>query len=75
MSVAPPPKYATRRGTRYPAGATPGPEGVNFSIFSRHATRAELLLYAQGDSPSPFQVIALDPEENRTFLVLSLIHI
>jgi len=29
----------------------------------------ELLLYAQGDSPEPFQVIALDPEENRTFLV------
>jgi glycogen operon protein len=42
---------------------------VNFSIFSRHATRAELLLYAQGDSPTPFQVIALDPDENRTFLV------
>jgi len=69
VSAAPPPKYATRRGTRYPTGATPGPEGVNFSIFSRHAARAELLLYAQGDSPTPFQVIDLDPEENRTFLV------
>ncbi len=34
---------------------------------ARHATRVELLLYAQADSPEPFQVIALDPEQNRSF--------
>jgi glycogen operon protein len=43
------------------------PDGVNFCVFSRHATRVELLLYAGADSPEPFQVIALAPEENRTF--------
>ncbi len=43
------------------------PDGVNFCVFSRHATRVELLLYAEADSPEPFQVIALAPEENRTF--------
>ena len=43
------------------------PDGVNFCVFSRHATRVELLLYAEPDSPEPFQVIALAPEENRTF--------
>jgi glycogen operon protein len=43
------------------------PDGVNFCIFSRHATRVELLLYAEPDSPEPFQAIALTPEENRSF--------
>ncbi|MFC0692730.1 glycogen debranching protein GlgX [Paraburkholderia humisilvae] len=43
------------------------PEGVNFSVFCRHATRAELLLYAAPDSAEPFQVITLAPEVNRTF--------
>jgi len=69
MNNSPPGKYATRPGVRYPTGATHSLEGVNFSVFSRHATGVELLLYAQGDSPEPFQVITLDPEENRTFLV------
>ena len=40
---------------------------MNFCIFSRNATRVELLLYAQPNSPEPFQVIALTPEDNRTF--------
>jgi len=69
MSPSPLPKYATRPGSRFPIGATLGPEGVNFSVFGRHARHVELLLYAKGDSPEPLQVIALDPEENRTFLV------
>ena len=60
-------EYVTRPGTRFPAGATALPEGVNFCVFSRHATRMELLLYAAADSPQPFQVIALSPEENRSF--------
>ena len=59
--------YATRPGSRFPPGATALPDGVNFCVFSRHATRVELLLYAEADSPEPFQVIALAPEQNRTF--------
>jgi glycogen operon protein len=59
----------TRPGSRYPPGATLAAEGVNFSIFGPHATRVELLLYEAADSPGPFQVIALDPEANRTFLM------
>jgi glycogen operon protein len=61
------PPYATRAGSRFPVGASAGAGGVNFCIFSRHATRAELLLYADADSPAPFQCIALDPEHNRSF--------
>jgi isoamylase len=59
--------YATRAGSRFPAGATALPEGVNFCVFSRHATRMELLLYAAADSPEPFQIITLWPETNRSF--------
>ncbi len=59
--------YRTGPGSRFPPGHTPLPEGVNFCVFSREATRLELLLYAQPDSPEPFQVIELSPEHNRTF--------
>ena len=61
--------YSTSPGSRYPTGATLKPEGVNFSVFSRHATRMELLLYEHADSATPFQTITLEPEVNRTFFV------
>ncbi len=61
------PPYPIRPGRRFPAGASVGTEGVNFSVFSRHAIRAELLLYESGRSRRPFQVIALDPEVHHTF--------
>jgi isoamylase len=59
--------YAVRAGSRFPPGATALPEGVNFCIFSRHSTRAELLLYEAPDSAEPFQIVALDSQSNRTF--------
>ncbi|HHH44790.1 MAG TPA: glycogen debranching enzyme GlgX [Gammaproteobacteria bacterium] len=60
-------RYATRPGVRYPFGARPDDGGVNFSVFSRHATRVELLLFERADSPLPFQSIRLQPELHRTF--------
>lgn len=60
-------QYETRPGRRYPSGASVGELGVNFSVYSRHATRAELLLYASASSSEPFQVIPLDPRINHTF--------
>jgi len=54
-------------GSRYPFGAEPDAHGVNFSVFSRHATGMELLLFEHADSPEPFQVIVLDAEHHRTF--------
>ena len=59
--------YQVTSGHRYPAGATAGADGTNFSVFSRHATAVKLLLYEKPDSNSPFQVIDLDPVMNRTF--------
>ena len=60
-------RYSTRPGSRFPPGPSAVGDGINFCIFSRHATRVELLLYAAADSPEPFQVIALTPEHNRSF--------
>jgi glycogen operon protein len=60
-------RHTTRPGSRFPPGATRTPEGVNFCVFSRHATRVELLLYREPDSAEPFQVIALDPARHRSF--------
>jgi len=59
--------YSTRPGSRFPPGATASPDGVNFCVFSRYATRVELLLFAEARSPEPFQAIELTEERNRTF--------
>ncbi|KAA6182982.1 glycogen-debranching protein [Thiohalocapsa marina] len=59
--------YPVRPGRRYPPGASVVDHGINFSIYSRHATGATLLLYADAAAKTPFQVIALDPEVNHTF--------
>jgi isoamylase len=55
-----------RSGTPLPLGATVGLDGVNFALFSRHATRVELLLYDSPDDANPSSTIALDPVINRT---------
>lgn len=60
-------RYETQPGRRYPPGATADSGGINFSVFSRHATGVELLLYDTADSPTPAQVIHLDSTLNRTF--------
>ena len=54
-------------GSSSPLGATCSDEGVNFSLFSRHATGVELLLFEGVDDPRPSQVIRLDPTANRTY--------
>jgi glycogen operon protein len=61
------PPFATRPGSRFPPGATAYSDGVNFCVFSRHATRVELLLFTDATEAEPFQTIALDAEDNRTF--------
>jgi glycogen operon protein len=48
-------------------GATILDGGVNFSLFSRHATGVELLFFDQEDDTRPARVIQLDPYINRTY--------
>jgi glycogen operon protein len=59
--------YPTRPGTRFPPGATLLPDGVNFCVFSRHATQVQLLLYDSPRSAQPFQIVTLAPDRHRSF--------
>lgn len=53
-------------GHSSPLGATVLSGRVNFSIFSRNASRVELLFFNQGDDATPERVIPLDAETHRT---------
>jgi glycogen operon protein len=50
-----------------PLGATPGPGGVNFSVFSKDATHVELLLFDDEADSRAARTIELDPVINRTY--------
>src|SRR4029453_7144071 len=54
-------------GYSAPLGATPSSGGVNFSVFSRHASGVQLLLFDAVDDPRPARVIHLDPSIHRTY--------
>ena len=47
-------------------GAVVTPDGVNFSIYSRDATRVQLILFDSEYDEKPSNVIDLDPVHNRT---------
>jgi len=55
-----------KMGSPYPLGASVTATGVNFSVFSYHATRAELLLFDTEDAAQPSRIIDLVPGRNRT---------
>ena len=57
--------FTTRRGHCRPFGATPGPDGVNFAVFSRHAEGVHLVLF-QGSHEEPIAELPLDPNLNKT---------
>jgi isoamylase len=54
-------------GSSSPLGARLLPGGVNFSVFSRHATGIQLLLFDRVDDPQPAHTVRLDPSANRTY--------
>jgi isoamylase len=54
-------------GRSSPLGATVGYGGVNFSLYSRDASRIELLFFDREDDERPARVIALDASVNRTY--------
>jgi isoamylase len=60
-------QYLLGSGSRFPFGVTTDAEGTNFSIWGFGSTGAELLLFERADSREPFQVMTLDPIENRTY--------
>ena len=54
-------------GRSFPLGAAILPGGVNFSVFSRQATRVELLLFDDPAAAQPTSVIDLAPRTHRTY--------
>lgn len=58
---------AHRSGLSFPLGAGIRPGGVNFCVFAKHATGAELLLFDGPNDPLPSKVITLDQSQNRTY--------
>jgi len=56
-----------KEGRSSPLGATLSREGANFSVYSKHATGMELLLFDNVDDARPARVIRIDPSTNRTY--------
>ncbi len=54
-------------GQSFPIGPTLTPDGANFCLFSKNATRVDLLFFDDVEDITPKQIIALDPYINRTY--------
>ncbi len=66
-TVLPHPREVLVRDQYFTLRREPCPGGVNFSVFSRRATRIELLLFDSAADAQPTRVIDLDPHEHRTY--------
>lgn len=64
LSIAEP-GFRVTRGSPLPFGATLVRNGINFAIFSRHATDVSLVLF-RPDDPEPVLELPLDPRRHRT---------
>jgi glycogen operon protein len=58
---------AATKGSSAPLGASISGGGVNFSVFSRDATRIDLLLFNAENDATPARIIPLDPDRHRTY--------
>jgi isoamylase len=59
--------HEIKEGRSSPLGATLSPGGANFSVYSKHATGIELLLFDSVDDARPARVIRIDPSSSRTY--------
>jgi isoamylase len=57
--------FRVRRGHPLPYGAAARRQGVNFAVFSKHATAMSLVLFAPGDG-EPVLELPLDPRYHKT---------
>ncbi len=55
-----------RTGVPLPLGTNESGGGVNFALFSRHASRVRLELFAHPEDAKPARLIDFDPARNRT---------
>ncbi len=66
ISPKPPPPATCTPGSPLPLGTQETAGGVNFALFSRHASRVRLELYDQPTDATPARAIDLDPLHNHT---------
>jgi glycogen operon protein len=59
--------WNVRTGSSAPVGATVGPHGVNFSVFSKSATSIDLLLFDDGQAGKPSRIVRLESPGQRTY--------
>ena len=57
---------SVRSGVPFPLGATIRANGVNFAVFSRHATGVRLDLFNRAKDSMPARTILLNPIRNKT---------
>jgi glycogen operon protein len=58
---------ALSSGRSYPLGASWTGDGINFSVFAKSSTSAQLLLFDHVDAPTPSRIVDFDPQLNRTY--------
>ena len=58
-------EFGFERGHPLPLGATVARGGINFAIFSRHATAVTLVLFLPGNE-AEIAAFPLEPRRNRT---------
>jgi glycogen operon protein len=66
-AAAPRAAAPVERGDSAPLGASVQEGGVNFSVFSRHATLIELLLFDEVNAAVPSRIIPLEAAAHRTY--------
>src|SRR5580658_9596262 len=59
--------FGNGRGQSYPPGSRVTRTGTNFSLYSRAATKVELLLFDDEAAAGPARVIGLDAAANRSY--------
>ncbi len=58
-------EFDVQRGAPLPLGASLGRNGINFAVFSKHATQVHLVLFAPGEY-EPLIELPLDPRFHKT---------
>lgn len=58
--------YIVQNGNPFPQGATLSEKGVNFSVFSRHATQVQLDIFNDENDAEPSFSYTFNPDVNKT---------
>ncbi|OQB06463.1 MAG: Glycogen debranching enzyme [bacterium ADurb.Bin212] len=60
-------KFIVEPGSPYPLGATVCKGGVNFSVFSQHATNVELLIFDKNNPQKTIKTLSLNTPHHHTY--------